>query len=149
MTVYNCTFEERLNMIMTKIKKILLVDDDDTSNFINKLVLKGMDISGEINVSTNGEDALNYLIENCVNDSNKLGHTLILLDINMPVMNGFEFLDALKEHPELCEDDLKICMLTSSTNPEDIKRAKQYNIHGYLDKPLTAQKIKEVFLDTI
>lgn len=134
---------------MTKIKKILLVDDDDTSNFINKLVLKGMDISGEINVSTNGEDALNYLIENCESDSNKVGHTLILLDINMPVMNGFEFLDALKEHPELREDDLKICMLTSSTNPEDIKRAKQYNIYGYLDKPLTAEKIKEVFNDTI
>lgn len=122
------------------IKKILLVDDDDTSNFINRLVLKGMNISGEIKVSTNGEDALNYLR----NEQDRNSTTLILLDINMPVMNGFEFLDALKKHPEIDEGALQICMLTSSTNPEDIRRAKEYNIQGYLDKPLTPEKIKDI-----
>jgi CheY-like chemotaxis protein len=78
-----------------------------------------MDVSGEIKVSTNGEDALNYLR----NEQDKNSTTLMLLDINMPVMNGFEFLDALKKHPEIDENALQICMLTSSTNPEDIRRA--------------------------
>ncbi|MDQ3394791.1 MAG: response regulator [Bacteroidota bacterium] len=129
---------------ISNIKKILLVDDDDTSNFINKLVLKGMNISPEIEVSTNGEDALEYLIKSCRENSNTECHTLILLDINMPVMNGFEFLDAIKNNPEIDDKDLHVCMLTSSTNPDDIKRAKTYNIQGYLDKPLTPEKIKKV-----
>ncbi len=133
---------------MTNIKRILLVDDDDTSNFINKLVLKGMNISSEIKVSTNGEEALKYLINTILENKENASSTLILLD-NMPIMNGFEFLDAIKSHPEINDEDLHVCMLTSSTNPEDIRRAKQYNISGYLDKPLTAEKMKEVLNDTI
>lgn len=134
---------------MTKIKNILLVDDDDTSNFINKLVLKGMEISGEIKVSTSGIDALNYLKEKCLENVSDAGPTIVLLDINMPVMNGFEFLDAIKKNPDIKDENLQICMLTSSTNPEDIRKAKEYNIYGYLDKPLTAEKIKQVFHDIL
>lgn len=132
---------------MTKIKKILLVDDDDTSNFINKLVLKAMNITSEIKVSTNGEEALAYLIQDSREKSADNRPILILLDINMPIMNGFEFLDAIKNNPQIDIKDIHVCMLTSSTNPDDIKRASGYNIDGYLDKPLTAEKIKEVFVN--
>jgi len=134
---------------MTKIKNILLVDDDDTSNFINKLVLRSMAIAGEIIVSTNGEDALDYLKNESLKKKSGEYPTLILLDINMPIMNGFEFLDAIKNSPEINDKDLHVCMLTSSTNPEDIRRAKEYNIYGYLDKPLTPEKIKRVFNDVL
>lgn len=125
------------------------MDDDDTSNFINKLVLKGMNISSDIKVSTNGEDALAYLKKNFKENNPGKCPTLILLDINMPVMNGFEFLDAIKNIPEINNEDLHVCMLTSSTNPEDIRRAKEYNIQGYLDKPLTPEKIQQVFNDVL
>ena len=94
-------------------------------------------------VAKNGQEAIELIREHC------LGHdgcpSLIFLDINMPVMNGFEFLDAF--HHQL-ENDLNksiiIVMLTSSLNPNDIERAKETGVSEFLNKPLTEENLKNV-----
>lgn len=121
---------------MAKYKKILLVDDDETSNFLNELLIKGMDIVEEVAIASNGQEALDYL-----KDKNNPLPQLILLDLNMPVMDGFEFLGAFKKNKE---KDVPIFILTSSNNYNDYERAKNFDVAGYLIKPLTEKQIKDV-----
>ncbi len=121
---------------MSKYKRILLVDDDETSNFLNELLIKGMDIVEEVSVAFNGQEALHYL----QNDSGTFPQ-LIFLDLNMPVMDGFEFLEAFeKTHTT----KVPVFILTSSNNFKDYERAKNFDVAGYLIKPLTEDKIRDV-----
>lgn len=114
--------------------KILLVEDDETSNFISKIVLKSAGIS-DVEEVLNGKEAYSHLQNSCPD--------LIFLDINMPVMSGWEFLEEMKTHA-LC-DEVKIAMLTSSIHPDDKKMAENYPyVIAYLEKPLTQEKIEEV-----
>ncbi|PHR97425.1 MAG: response regulator [Leeuwenhoekiella sp.] len=114
--------------------KVLLVEDSETTNFINKLVLNSAGIL-DINEVLNGLDAYNYILRNCPD--------VILLDIDMPVMDGWEFLKE-KEMKALCMH-AKVVMLTSSTHPKDKKMAENHpSIVAYLEKPLTLEKVKEV-----
>ncbi|MAW97013.1 MULTISPECIES: response regulator [unclassified Leeuwenhoekiella] len=114
--------------------KVLLVEDSETTNFINKLVLNSAGIL-DISEVLNGLDAYHYIHQNCPD--------VILLDIDMPVMDGWEFLKE-KEMKALCLD-AKVIMLTSSTHPRDKKMAKKYaSVVAYLEKPLTLEKLKEV-----
>ncbi len=121
---------------MDKYKKILLVDDDETSNFLNELLIKGMDIVEEVSIASNGQEALNYL----ENESGSFPQ-LIFLDLNMPVMDGFEFLEAFEKTQTT---KVPVFILTSSNNFKDYERAKQFDVAGYLIKPLTEEKIKGV-----
>ncbi|WNH12463.1 response regulator [Thalassobellus suaedae] len=114
--------------------KVLLIEDDESTNFIHKLVLKSAGIEF-VDEALNGMDACNYL-ENICPD-------IIFLDINMPVMDGWEFLKEKYER-SLCQH-VKIAMLTSSLRPEDRKKAKNYSsIIAYYEKPLTLDKIEEL-----
>jgi CheY-like chemotaxis protein len=114
--------------------RVLLVEDDETTNFIHKILLKSVGIK-EINEAMNGLDAFDYLEKDCPD--------IIFLDINMPVMDGWEFLNE-KEMKAVCKS-VKIVMLTSSIRPEDKKKAENYSsVIAYLEKPLTAEKIKEL-----
>lgn len=114
--------------------KVLLVEDDETTNFISKLILKSAGID-DVKEALNGKEAFDY-IENACPD-------IIFLDIKMPVMDGWEFLDEKKTKAP-CKK-LKIAMLTSSVHPVDKKRAENYPcVIAYLEKPLTKEKIDEV-----
>ena len=114
--------------------KVLLVEDSETTNFINKLVLNSAGIL-DINEVLNGLDAYNYILRNCPD--------IILLDIDMPVMDGWEFLKE-KEMKALCMN-AKVVMLTSSTHPKDKKMAENFSsIVAYFEKPLTLEKVQEV-----
>lgn len=121
---------------MSKYKKILLVDDDETSNFLNELLIKGMDLVEEVSVASNGQEALEHL----KNRDNTVPQ-IIFLDLNMPVMDGFEFLEAFEDTREI---EVPVFILTSSNNFKDYERAKKFNVAGYLIKPLTEEKIKDV-----
>lgn len=114
--------------------KVLLVEDNETTNFINKFVLNNAGIQ-DINEVLNGLEAYNYLQKNCPD--------LILLDINMPVMDGWEFLKE-KEMKALCMNS-KVVMLTSSSHHKDRKMAENFpSIIAYLEKPLTLEKVKDL-----
>lgn len=128
--------------IMKKLKSILLIDDDDITNYINSSILKRMGICNEIKIVKNGNEGLAYLNNFC--KQNHCFPDLIIVDIFMPVMNGGEF---LKELQNSCNfNDLKsmIVVLTNSSHPKDIKKMEELGISYILNKPLTKTKVTEI-----
>ncbi|MDX2285199.1 MAG: response regulator [Bacteroidia bacterium] len=125
---------------------VLLVDDDDTSIFLSDLLLVRSRIADHTHSALNGEDALLYLRSQLTRQAAPDAHkpNLILLDINMPIMDGFEFLEAWSQLDFSGKDQVKIVMLTSSSNPRDLDAARHYGVHGFLNKPLTREKIMDL-----
>jgi len=124
---------------------ILLVDDDEINNFISIKLIKKVLLNTQITSCLNGKFAIDELLEiNRVNPSNL--PDFILLDINMPIMNGWEFLD---EFTKLKLDALgktRIFIISSSVFSNDIARAKSYPIvKDFVSKPLTSEKVIELF----
>ena len=120
-----------------KPERLLLVDDDTAFNFLNRIVLNSSGIDCEINACLDGMAALEY-VTNC-----ELCPDIILLDINMPIMDGFEFLDEFEKRSKCTKT--KVFMLTSSNQDEDRDGAFKYScVKGYFDKPLTEQNVAEI-----
>ena len=126
---------------MRKISSILLVDDDETTNFVNQMLLEDMEATDQILTATNGEEALALIKQQCANGSCP---TLVLLDINMPVMNGFEFLAAYDQLEIASKQSVVVVMLTTSLNPDDLNRLDGLPSQGFLNKPLTAEMVEQV-----
>jgi len=125
---------------MKKINCILLVDDDNINNFINERLLKKLNITNNVKIAMNGEEALDFI----KNNTEDIHPELILLDINMPVMDGFEFLQEYNKVDFNGKLKPHIIMLTTSTNPTDVDKVKKSDITGYINKPLTESKIMEI-----
>lgn len=121
---------------MTKFKKVLLIDDDETSNFLNEFLIQGMGIVDEVLIATNGQEGIEIL--NLQNSDNP---EIIFLDLNMPVMDGFEFLEAFEKIRKEKKLDIPVFILTSSNYFKDYERAKKFSVAGYIIKPLTEEKI--------
>jgi len=124
---------------------ILLVDDDEINNFISIKLIKKALVNSEIMACLHGKFAIDQLLEIQRKDPAKLPD-YILLDINMPIMNGWEFLD---EYKRLNIDPLgksKIFIISSSVFSNDINKAKSYPlVKDFVSKPLNVEKIKELF----
>ncbi len=120
---------------MVHFDAVFLVDDDPINNLINRRLLGKTGISNQIDEFLGGEEALEKINE--LEPDNSL---LILLDINMPVLNGWEFLNRYLEiYPDRKD---KIVILSSSIDFQDRQRAEEYQIvSGFLEKPLTLDKI--------
>ncbi len=131
---------------MVNINSIMLVDDDDISNYVTKDIVDAAQIVEDVFIAMNGQEALDIIKEKKEDGSlNHLSPMLVFLDINMPVMDGFEFLEAYEvEIDEDTRDDIHVVMLTSSTDDQDVRRAKLHTISGYIPKPLTKEKLTEV-----
>lgn len=124
---------------------ILLVDDDEINNFISIKLIKKALLNTEITACLNGKHAIDHLEAINSEDPAKLPD-YILLDINMPLMNGWEFLD---EYKALKIDPLgksKIFIISSSVFSNDINKAKSYPlVHDFISKPLNIDKVNELF----
>lgn len=129
---------------MNKINCALLVDDDSINNFINERLLKKLNLAHETKIVLNGEEAVKYIRERT--GEGKACPELILLDINMPVMDGFEFLQAYQKMDIPNKTSVVIVMLTTSTNPNDTERLNNSGVAGYINKPLTEQKLTDVMV---
>jgi CheY-like chemotaxis protein len=123
-----------------KLDLILLIDDDKVTNYLHSIVIKDTGVSTHIEIKQNGKDGLQFL-----EDSHRKGKLpkLVLVDLKMPVMDGFEFVDAFRKLG-LPEDHTKIVMLTTSSNPKDIEKMKEKGITDFFDKPLTEEKLMEL-----
>lgn len=126
---------------MNKTMCTLLVDDDQTTNFVNRRLLEGMAVSEKVLVAHNGQEALQLIRKQC---ESGCCPQLILLDINMPVMNGFEFLDAYAQLELSQKQSVVIIMLTTSLHPRDVERIREAPIQGFLSKPLTKEKVHKL-----
>jgi len=123
---------------------ILLVDDDEINNFISiKLIKKAVD-NADIKACLNGKFAIDELSEIQRQDPSKLPD-YILLDINMPIMNGWEFLDEYKRLNIDPSGKSKIFIISSSVFSNDISKARSYPlVKNFVSKPLSVEKIKEM-----
>lgn len=126
---------------MAVISCTLLVDDDDTTNYLNQTLLKRMAVTETVLVAGNGQQALELLHTHCAAAISPTCPALILLDMKMPLMNGFEFLQAYAQRPPTENAAVVIIMLTTSLNPQDVAKMQDLPIAGYLTKPLTREKV--------
>jgi CheY-like chemotaxis protein len=117
---------------------VLLVDDDSTANFLNQLLLqKTLRVTEQVLVAENGQQALAQLGSR----ANYAMPQLILLDLNMPVMNGWEFLAAYQQLPPVTPRPL-VVLLSSSDHDLARARAQQLPMNAFLPKPLTREKVQ-------
>jgi CheY-like chemotaxis protein len=126
---------------MAAISCTLLVDDDETTNYLNQTLLRRMAITDTVLVAGNGQEALDLLHTHCGVATSPTCPALILLDMKMPRMNGFEFLQAYAQRPLTENPAVVIIMLTTSLHPLDVARMQDLPIAGYLTKPLTREKV--------
>jgi CheY-like chemotaxis protein len=123
-----------------KLNCIMLIDDDDDDNYFHQIVINKMDITEHIEVALNGEEALIFLKK-----ENQTHPDIIFLDINMPKMNGWEFMESYKELRADQKAKVVVMMLTTSENPEDKKRAALYTeIISFNSKPLTQEMLAAI-----
>lgn len=128
-----------------KLNCILLVDDDPTTNFLNKRLLAKMEVVDHIKEARNGIEALKYLRQTETEPEGCPMPDLILLDLNMPMMDGWEFLDAYQQLPEHLRRSLVIVMLTTSLREEDQVRANRISdVRTLIHKPLNREMMSEV-----
>jgi CheY-like chemotaxis protein len=126
---------------MGKINSMLLIDDDKITNFINTYLLKNLQISDELIVLSNGSEGLEFLKE--LSLTKKMCPEVILLDINMPITDGFEFVKGFKELSLINKNNIQIIVLTTSSSPRDIERMKLLGVKDFINKPLTSDKLKK------
>lgn len=127
---------------MAKLKTILLVDDCQATNFIHRLVIDNYGCAETVVECRDGAQALDYLRSGVDKHPQP---ELILLDINMPVMNGWEFLEAYENLPSKQKAGVVVVMLTTSQNPDDRSKAEERGlVSEFTLKPLDEEKLEAV-----
>jgi len=125
---------------MKRLSEILLIDDDDIANHLHKLLIEDLGLADHVEVAFDGEEAFE-IIERKFKKGSYPQDILLLLDINMPGMDAFEFLEMFREKYKDAADHIHIALLSSSSNWRDVEKAKKFNVRNYLSKPLTEDKL--------
>jgi len=121
---------------------LLVIDDDDINIFIIKKIVEKTGYDIDMVAKSNGQLAIDYVNDTLANNVDKFPN-LILIDINMPVMNGWEFVEAYSTISGTPVADLYI--LSSSVYENDIEKTKSYpNVNGFISKPLSIERLTEL-----
>jgi CheY-like chemotaxis protein len=122
---------------------VCIVDDDDIYQFTMVKTLKSLKLTDNIMVFSDGEEALNFMLDNLYNDVEL--PDIIFLDIDMPIMDGFQFMEEyVKIKPKLGKK-ITIYMVSSSVDPVDIERARKISeITDYIVKPITQNQLTDI-----
>ena len=125
------------------VKCIMLIDDNPHDNFFHERTIQDCNAAEQVLVMEMAEDALNYL--KSLEHTPGLKPDIIFLDINMPGMNGWEFLDEYKQLDKSLQSKMLVMMLTTSSNPADEELAVKHGVTmGFRTKPLTEEMLMEV-----
>jgi len=128
---------------MKKFKSILLVDDDEATNYLHRLYLEEWNYTDNIYTALNGQEALDFLRSN--KDFQNGRPSLILLDINMPIMNGFEFMEAYEQIEPQFKASVVVVMLTSSLHTSDQQKANELkDLSSFINKPLSREQMDKI-----
>ena len=129
-----------------KFNNFFLIDDDTTSNFLDSKLIGNYMIAEKLKVFNYAIIALDELKQMVLTDSSGFPE-LILLDIQMPFMNGWQFIEEFQKFPAAFLKKCKLFMFSSSINPKDIEKSKTYEVvAGFISKPLTTDKLNDLRL---
>ena len=118
--------------------KIMLIDDESINNFISTKIIERFNPRCKVVAYTRVKDALEHLQRGDFPD-------LILLDINMPELNGWDFLEQYSKFPASQQQRCPVAMLTSSVNKQDIQRSRSYrSVTNFISKPLTVEALEQM-----
>ena len=126
---------------MKKLTSVLLVDDNSTANFLNEMLLTKLGIAEQVVIAENGAQALAVLARAYAAPAAPYP-ALILLDVNMPVMNGAAFLEAYQQLPEAQQQASVIVLLTTTVHDRELLRLRELPVAGLVSKPLTREKVE-------
>ncbi|WNM20306.1 response regulator [Flavobacterium capsici] len=128
------------------LNKVLCVDDDLITLMLCKKVIERVNYTKEIETAKNGEEAINYFKE--IKNNNTNPPELVLLDLNMPIMNGWELLDSyLDLEFNLLYPETKFIVLSSTIDPSDVEKSKSYPmVIDFISKPITKEILNQLKL---
>jgi len=127
---------------------VMLVDDNETDNFISKRIIEITKFAKRVEVKNSGKSALDYLKENQSSPDDL--PNIIFLDINMPIVDGFVFLYEFEKFSEVVRNKCKVIILSSSDNKRDIDKIVNNNhVIKFITKPLTEVALDEIKLNNI
>ncbi|MDG1571150.1 response regulator [Robiginitalea sp. M366] len=130
-------------MMSAAFKEVCIIDDDPIYQFGMKILMSEVDFSEQILIYQDGQEAIDGLLQ-------KLGRgealpPVIFLDLNMPIKDGWDFLDDFVQIPHNNREKVTIYVISSSINPADRERARQYEVVGnYIVKPISSENLKEI-----
>lgn len=132
--------------VSKKLNAVMLIDDNEIDNLINQKMIESINMADNIFIHSGAKGALEYLknIEKIKENSDKFLPEIIFLDIDMPLMDGFQFIEEFVKLEETTKQYCKIILLTSSLDPKDIAKSKKNSlVLKYLNKPLTQESLKK------
>ncbi len=126
-----------------KLKNVLLIDDSESDNFYHARKIRKMGITDNIHMCYSGQEALDYLRSEL--EGVHPQPTLIFLDINMPGMNGWEFLEEYEKLEVAQQGEVVLTMLSNSIDTRDQQKAGKYSsVRGYYSKPLSEEYLQDI-----
>lgn len=130
--------------MLTEYTNFIVIDDDPVNNRICKIIIDRIYPDKTITSFTEPEDGLAYIRD--VFSTQEDGRAILLLDINMPVLSGWDVLDRFEKFKEAIQDKITVYILSSSVDAFDKKRAEGNRfVAGYIEKPLTIERVKQFF----
>lgn len=128
-------------------KSVMIIDDNDIDNFINERIIKSSLFSENVYIHTSAKSALEFLknLESVKDIPKEIIPSYIFLDLNMPIMDGFQFMEAFQKFSAEFQSVIKVVILTTSLNPSDVETSKKFKQHiKFLYKPLNETMLKEI-----